>query len=88
MTGTADLNIVIRTAVLIDGRMAHGAGGAIVLDSDPADEYAEMLLKATATVRAVASGLPANDVGGHAIADGLRGNELPDETDDNTACRG
>ncbi len=88
VTGTADLNIVIRTAVRVEDEWHIGAGGAIVLDSDPADEYAEMLLKATATVRAVASGLPANDVGGHAIADGLRGNELPDETDDNTACRG
>ena len=32
--------------------MAVGAGGAIVLDSDPADEYEEMLLKAMATLRA------------------------------------
>jgi para-aminobenzoate synthetase len=50
--GTADLNIVIRTAVLVDSQWHVGAGGAIVLDSDPTDEYEEMLLKAAATLRA------------------------------------
>jgi para-aminobenzoate synthetase len=49
---TADLNIVIRTAVLADGQWQVGAGGAIVLDSDPALEYEEMLLKAMASMRA------------------------------------
>jgi para-aminobenzoate synthetase len=50
--GTADLNIVIRTAVFVDGRMHLGAGGAVVLDSDPAEEYEEMLLKMAAPMRA------------------------------------
>ncbi|MFI0412338.1 aminodeoxychorismate synthase component I [Actinomadura sp. 3N508] len=51
-TGTADLNIVIRTAVFTGGALRLGAGGAIVLDSDPAEEYEEMLLKTAAPMRA------------------------------------
>ncbi|MEU5313180.1 aminodeoxychorismate synthase component I [Streptomyces sp. NPDC021562] len=52
-SGGADLSIVIRTAVLAGGRMRLGAGGAIVLDSDPAAEYDEMLLKTAAQMRAL-----------------------------------
>jgi para-aminobenzoate synthetase len=52
LDGTADLNIVIRTAVLVDGEWRIGAGGAVVLDSDPLDEFREMLLKANAVSRA------------------------------------
>ncbi|TLS40787.1 aminodeoxychorismate synthase component I [Streptomyces montanus] len=51
-SGGADLSIVIRTAVFADGLMHLGAGGAIVLDSDPAAEYDEMLLKTAAQMRA------------------------------------
>jgi para-aminobenzoate synthetase len=50
--GCADLSIVIRTAVRQGDVLSIGAGGAIVLDSSPADEYAEMRLKAAATLRA------------------------------------
>lgn len=56
--GTADLNITIRTAVFTEEQMIIGAGGAIVLDSDPSAEYEEMVLKAMAPMR----GLPAADV--------------------------
>ncbi|MBK3634250.1 chorismate-binding protein [Streptomyces asoensis] len=52
-SGGADLNIVIRTAVLADGVLRMGAGGAIVLDSDPVAEYDEMLLKTAAQMRAL-----------------------------------
>ena len=48
--GRADLSVVIRTAVMTPDQTVVGAGGAIVLDSDPADEYDEMVLKATATL--------------------------------------
>ncbi|KUN84395.1 aminodeoxychorismate synthase component I [Streptomyces griseoruber] len=69
-SGGADLNIVIRTAVLADGRMHLGAGGAIVLDSDPVAEYDEMLLKTAAQMRAYrgAAQLTASD----ALEEGAR----------------
>jgi para-aminobenzoate synthetase len=46
LTGGADLAVVIRSMVVRDGVLRAGAGGAVVLDSDPEQEYAEMLLKA------------------------------------------
>jgi para-aminobenzoate synthetase len=51
--GAADLAVAIRTIVLAGGHATVGAGGAIVLDSDPEREYEEMLLKAAAPLRAV-----------------------------------
>ncbi|WP_373432340.1 aminodeoxychorismate synthase component I [Streptomyces afghaniensis] len=51
--GGADLSIVIRTAVFADGQLHLGAGGAIVLGSDPEAEYEEMLLKTAAPMRAL-----------------------------------
>ena len=50
---TADLNIVIRTAVRDAEGWRIGAGGAIVLDSDAEAEFHEMVLKASAALRAV-----------------------------------
>jgi para-aminobenzoate synthetase len=55
--GAADLSVAIRTIVLVGGRASVGAGGAIVLGSDPGREYEEMLLKAAAPLRAVDPGL-------------------------------
>jgi para-aminobenzoate synthetase len=51
--GAADLSVAIRTIVLADGHATIGAGGAIVLQSDPVQEYEEMLLKAAAALRAI-----------------------------------
>lgn len=56
LSGGTDLNIVIRTAVRNGEELTIGAGGAIVLDSDPQDEYEEMLLKAAAPLRAWQAG--------------------------------
>ncbi|MEV5506686.1 aminodeoxychorismate synthase component I [Streptomyces orinoci] len=52
--GGADLNIVIRTAVTTPAGTVIGTGGAIVLDSDPDDEFDEVVLKGRALVRAYA----------------------------------
>ncbi len=51
--GAADLAVAIRTIVQDGGRATIGAGGAVVLQSDPEREYEEMLLKAAAALRAV-----------------------------------
>ena len=50
-TGEADLSVVIRTAVRAGAGVTVGAGGAIVLDSIPEEEYEEMLLKAGVPAR-------------------------------------
>ncbi|HET7417622.1 MAG TPA: aminodeoxychorismate synthase component I [Solirubrobacterales bacterium] len=54
--GGVDLSVAIRTLVLAEGRATIGAGGAVVLDSDPGREYEEMLLKAAAPLRAIDPG--------------------------------
>jgi para-aminobenzoate synthetase len=50
--GGCDLSIVIRTAVATATGVTIGTGGAIVLDSDPRQEFAETMLKAEALLRA------------------------------------
>ncbi len=54
LDGSTDLSIVIRTVVMRPGRTTIGAGGAIVMQSDPVDEFDETLLKARAPMAAVA----------------------------------
>lgn len=50
--GTFDFNIVIRTAVFDEDGVTIGAGGAVVVQSDPEDEFEEMELKAERLVHA------------------------------------
>jgi para-aminobenzoate synthetase len=52
--GAVDLSIVIRTIVIRPGRTTIGAGGAIVMQSDPVEEFEEILLKARAPMAAIA----------------------------------
>ena len=51
--GMVDLSVAIRTAVVHDDRAHYGAGGGIVADSDPAQEWQEVLHKAEAFFSAV-----------------------------------
>jgi para-aminobenzoate synthetase len=54
LDGSVDLSIVIRTVVLRPGATTIGAGGAIVMQSDPEEEFEEILLKARAPMAAIA----------------------------------
>jgi len=48
LDGQMDLNVAIRTAVITERRAAFHAGGAVVSDSSPQEEYEETLDKARA----------------------------------------
>ncbi|MDX6609384.1 MAG: para-aminobenzoate synthetase [Solirubrobacterales bacterium] len=61
LDGVIDLSIVIRTIVLRPGRTTIGAGGAIVMQSDPVDEFDEILLKANAPMAAIARTVTGSD---------------------------
>jgi para-aminobenzoate synthetase len=53
LSGGCDLNIVIRTIVIDGETTTIGVGGAIVMQSDPEEEYQEILLKGSAPMRAI-----------------------------------
>ena len=61
LDGVMDLSIVIRTVVMREGRTTIGAGGAIVMQSDPVDEFDEILLKAKAPMAAIARTVTGSD---------------------------
>ena len=46
VTGALDTSIAIRTVIVRDGRLRFSAGGGIIADSDPEQEYRETLDKA------------------------------------------
>jgi para-aminobenzoate synthetase component 1 len=53
VTGELDTSIAIRTAVVRGGRVYFSAGGGIVADSDPEEEYRETIDKARALIDAL-----------------------------------
>jgi para-aminobenzoate synthetase len=61
LDGSVDLSIVIRTIVLRPGATTIGAGGAIVMQSDPEEEFEEILLKARAPMAAIAQVVTGSD---------------------------
>lgn len=57
LSGEVDLNIVIRTIICSPDGVSIGCGGAIIALSDPQAEFAEILLKASAPLSAIAETL-------------------------------
>ncbi|MCP9493959.1 MAG: aminodeoxychorismate synthase component I [Pyrinomonadaceae bacterium MAG19_C2-C3] len=55
--GTLDLSVAIRTMTIKNNRAQFATGGGITADSDPADEYAESLVKARALFKALGATL-------------------------------
>lgn len=55
VSGTAILNIVIRTMIIDGASLTIGAGGAITALSDPDEEYAEVVLKVRALLNTLAA---------------------------------
>lgn len=51
--GSADMNIVIRTAVISKEQITVGAGGAVTALSDPQEEVDEVLLKVNAVANSI-----------------------------------
>jgi len=54
--GACDLSVAIRSIVFDHEQISVGAGGAIVIDSDPGEELGEMLLKARSATAAFKCG--------------------------------
>ncbi|HJR88856.1 MAG TPA: chorismate-binding protein, partial [Aeromicrobium sp.] len=58
--GALELNVVIRTFEIAEGRVWLGVGGGIVADSTPEGEYAELLVKARPLIEAIHGKLDAS----------------------------
>ncbi len=54
-TGDMDTSVIIRAYFIRDNKIFFSAGGAIVLDSNPKEEYLESLIKAKALIEALSS---------------------------------
>jgi para-aminobenzoate synthetase component 1 len=55
LTGALDMSVAIRTALAFGDRVYFGAGGAVVADSDPEQEYRETLDKARGMIDVLAA---------------------------------
>ena len=53
LCGAAELNIIIRTAVVHQSKITIGTGGAIISLSDAKEEFEETLLKAYPVLKAI-----------------------------------
>ncbi len=53
LCGAAELDIIIRTAVLTKNKITVGSGGAIIALSDPEEEFEEILLKAFPLIKSI-----------------------------------
>jgi aminodeoxychorismate synthase component I/2-amino-4-hydroxy-6-hydroxymethyldihydropteridine diphosphokinase len=62
LTGTAKLNIAIRNIIINNEYISIGAGGAIVMQSDPKKEFEEMVLKAQILMQSISETLKAKKV--------------------------
>lgn len=60
--GNMDLSVVIRTAVVAQGRVMVQMGGGIVADSEPATEWAETVAKGECLVRVLDGGVNAIEI--------------------------
>lgn len=69
LDGSATFNIAIRTITIAGGIAEAHAGGGIVADSTPADEYDETLAKAAALLDALGASLDEPDRIVHALCD-------------------
>ncbi|MBW4719995.1 aminodeoxychorismate synthase component I [Saccharothrix obliqua] len=58
LSGPVDFSIVIRTLVVDRDKVSFGVGGAVIALSDPAAEFEETAVKATALLRLLGSGFP------------------------------
>ncbi|MBI3835111.1 MAG: aminodeoxychorismate synthase component I [Planctomycetes bacterium] len=57
LDGSMTLNLAIRTMIATRDKVYLHAGGGITIDSDPEDEYREMLTKLRAMAKAVGTGI-------------------------------
>lgn len=56
--GRLDSSVLIRTALLCEGQIYYGAGGAVVADSNPRDEFEEACVKAAPIAAVLGANLP------------------------------